>query len=163
MDVQSTASPPIIRPSRAEPDIKLSPEQQQVLNKVKSGQNVFFTGSAGTGKSVLLREIIEWCHETNREVAVTASTGIASVNIGGCTLHSWAGVKLGEGSPDQLLKKLLGQDRNWRKKQGERQKLQTVPQEDGCIDEVRDCDSIVVRRWRRCQCLIIDESKPLDP
>ncbi|KAK0473303.1 hypothetical protein IW261DRAFT_714731 [Armillaria novae-zelandiae] len=70
--------------------ICLSPEQQHVLNLVKAGRNVFFTGSAGTGKSVLLREIIKSLREKPGHVtAITASTGIASVNIGGTTLHSW--------------------------------------------------------------------------
>lgn len=79
----------------------------QVINK---RQNVFFTGSAGTGKSVLLRELIlrlrakhsRW-RQTNEDwdvlaaghVAVTASTGIAACNIRGCTLHSFAGIGLG--------------------------------------------------------------------
>ncbi|KAL1761009.1 hypothetical protein FB107DRAFT_255782, partial [Schizophyllum commune] len=39
--------------------IELSPEQRLVLDMVKTGKNVFFTGPAGTGKSVLLREIIK--------------------------------------------------------------------------------------------------------
>jgi ATP-dependent DNA helicase PIF1 len=75
---------------------------------VLRGKSVFFTGSAGmylavellfiqlyqgTGKSVLLREMIRnlKLHNGKRSLAITASTGIAAVNIGGCTLHSWAG------------------------------------------------------------------------
>ena len=38
--------------------VSLSREQQQVLDVVLSGQSVFFTGSAGTGKSFLLKRII---------------------------------------------------------------------------------------------------------
>jgi ATP-dependent DNA helicase PIF1 len=38
--------------------VKLTKEQKTVLESVKSGQNIFFTGSAGTGKSFLLRRII---------------------------------------------------------------------------------------------------------
>ncbi|KAE9395912.1 hypothetical protein BT96DRAFT_776522, partial [Gymnopus androsaceus JB14] len=55
--------------------IILSQEQKHVLEKVKNKENVFFTGSAGTGKSVLLREIIRHLRESRREVAITASTG----------------------------------------------------------------------------------------
>jgi len=48
----------------------------------------------GTGKSVLIREIIRWAGRVHRIVFVTASTGMAAVNIGGMTLHSWAGCGL---------------------------------------------------------------------
>jgi len=39
----------------------------------------------------LLREIIKSLARTGTTTAITASTGIAAVNIGGVTLHSWAG------------------------------------------------------------------------
>lgn len=76
--------------------IFLSKEQKQVLNLVtKKNQSVFFTGPAGTGKSVLMRAIIsdlkkKWAKHPER-LAVTASTGLAACNIGGITLHSFAG------------------------------------------------------------------------
>ena len=41
--------------------VVLTGEQKAVLQAVLSGQNVFFTGSAGTGKSFLLRRIIGKC------------------------------------------------------------------------------------------------------
>jgi Cdc6-like AAA superfamily ATPase len=54
-----------------------------VCNLVFSGKNVFFTGSAGTGKSFLLREIVkQLCKMKNKDtVFVTATTGIAACNI----------------------------------------------------------------------------------
>lgn len=92
----------------------------QVINK---RQNVFFTGSAGTGKSVLLRELIlrlrakhsRW-RQTNEDwdvlaaghVAVTASTGIAACNIRGCTLHSFAGIGLGVEPFEKLCWRVKG-------------------------------------------------------
>lgn len=53
----------------------------------------------GTGKSVLLREIIsrlklKWKIRPEA-VAVTAATGIAACHVGGTTLHSWAGIGIG--------------------------------------------------------------------
>ncbi|KAH9081885.1 PIF1-like helicase-domain-containing protein [Lactarius deliciosus] len=96
------------------PKIVLSEEQANILNKVKKGSNVFITGPAGTGKTVLLHEIIKCLrlrfpgHQT--AVAVTASTGIASISIGGTTLHSWAGIGLGEGTVERLSGKILGTD-----------------------------------------------------
>jgi hypothetical protein len=91
--------------------IFLSDEQKAVLDAVVSrGKSMFFTGSAGTGKSVLMREIItnlrkKFRHEPDR-VAVTASTGLAACNIGGVTLHSFAGIGLGKEPVPELVKKV---------------------------------------------------------
>ena len=66
---------------------------------VNDGQNVFLTGMAGTGKSTMLRALIE---ELGDEVTVTASTGIAALNIGGSTVHRWSGMMLGPKRGDQV-------------------------------------------------------------
>ena len=72
------------------------------------GLNIFYTGSAGTGKSVLLRELIKSLKRKygSEEVAVTASTGLAACNIGGITVHSFSGIGLGKGDANQLFKKV---------------------------------------------------------
>ncbi len=89
----------------------LSEEQRKVLNLVtEDHKSLFFTGSAGTGKSVLLREIIKTLRTKNKtqpdRVAVTASTGLAACNIGGVTLHSFAGIGLGKEDIPSLVKKI---------------------------------------------------------
>ena len=95
------------RPAR----VFLSEEQQHVLNLVlEKKKSVFFTGSAGTGKSVLMREIISalrkvYTREPDR-VAVTASTGLAACNVGGVTLHSFAGIGLGKEDVPELVRKI---------------------------------------------------------
>ncbi len=48
-------------------------------------RSVFLTGKAGTGKTTLLREIIETTH---KNTVVVAPTGIAALNAGGVTIHS---------------------------------------------------------------------------
>lgn len=60
------------------------------------GNNVFFTGAAGSGKSYLLRRIISSFPPDN--LIITASTGIAACLIGGITLHSFAGIGAGDKS-----------------------------------------------------------------
>lgn len=63
----------------------------------------------GTGKSVLLREIISSLKKKFKNsdaVAVTASTGMAACNIGGTTIHSFSGIGLGIEAPDVLIMKV---------------------------------------------------------
>lgn len=64
-----------------------NPEFQNVWNLVQhTSQSVFLTGKAGTGKSTFLKYI---CANTQKKYVVLAPTGIAAVNVGGQTLHSF--------------------------------------------------------------------------
>ncbi|KAI3399093.1 hypothetical protein diail_7893 [Diaporthe ilicicola] len=116
--------------------ISLSNEQEHVKKLVcEKGQSVFFTGPAGTGKSVLMRAIIQdlkkkYAKDPER-LAVTASTGLAACNIGGMTLHSFAGIGLGKDDAQTLVKKIR---RNGKAK----------------------------NRWMRTRVLIVDEISMVD-
>lgn len=60
---------------------------KDVLDIIRFTNNsIFLTGKAGTGKSTLLKYI---CEETKKEHVVLAPTGIAAINVGGATLHSF--------------------------------------------------------------------------
>lgn len=89
----------------------LSAQQQDIVDRVLAGENIFFTGSAGTGKSVVLRAIIRALEKPTgwrrKKFAVTASTGIAALNIGGRTVHSWAGIGLGLKPASTLAENIL--------------------------------------------------------
>lgn len=82
--------------------INLNSKQQFALDNVKQGKNVFITGSAGVGKSMLIKEIRNWCQEEGKEVMVTATTGVAAANVNGMTLHAWAGIGLGKSKKDKM-------------------------------------------------------------
>lgn len=107
---QGDSAPKQDQPSKSA-KIFLSDEQRAVLDAVVDrGKSIFFTGSAGTGKSVLMREIIKGLRVKYRRepdrVAVTASTGLAACNIEGVTLHSFAGIGLGKEPVPELVKKV---------------------------------------------------------
>jgi len=76
-----------------EDDFDPTPEDRFMV-WAKSFGNVFLTGQAGTGKSTLLREFLSRV-EGVRDVAITAPTGIAALNVGGTTVHRWCGMRLG--------------------------------------------------------------------
>lgn len=101
----------LLQPKLSVTPISLSDEQNKVLDLViNQSKSVFFTGSAGTGKSVLMRAIIselkkKYFREPDR-VAVTASTGLAACNIGGVTLHSFGGIGLGKDEVPALVRKI---------------------------------------------------------
>lgn len=66
--------------------------QQEALNILKTGANVFLTGEPGSGKTHTINEYIRYLRRSKIRVAVTASTGIAATHLGGMTVHSWSGI-----------------------------------------------------------------------
>lgn len=113
--------------------VVLSDEQIGVRELVLRGHSLFFTGAAGTGKSVLLRELIKSLHIKHHysRVAVTASTGLAALNIQGETLHRFAGIGLGAETVPVLVKRIKA-------------KQETL------------------QRWKQCSVLVIDEISMVD-
>ncbi|KAG5510965.1 hypothetical protein JKF63_06466 [Porcisia hertigi] len=111
----------------------LSIEQQYAFHTaVREQRSVFITGGAGTGKSHLLRTIIRALPAS--PTFVTATTGIAALNLSGTTLHSFVGcgIPSAKSTRDSLL---------------------------GAVYSKQRC----VRSWRVCQTLIIDEVSMLEP
>lgn len=83
--------------------IKLSKGQQRALDDALDGKNLFITGPGGVGKSFLIEEIItQLSRQRYKSVAVTASTGIAAVNIGGMTIHSFLKTGLCQNIPELI-------------------------------------------------------------
>lgn len=84
------------------PDVSsLSEQQKSVIAAFESGKNILVTGGAGTGKSYLL-SFLKRNYGPSR-LEVTASTGIAAVNIGGSTIYSWAGIGLANMPLDKII------------------------------------------------------------
>jgi ATP-dependent DNA helicase PIF1 len=106
----------------------LSEQQRRVMSAVLHGYNIFFTGSAGTGKSFLLKYLISRLSPDT--TFVTASTGIAASHIGGITLHMFAGI-----TNDLIVNKVS-------------------PEE--CAQKIM-ANSLKLNKWRKCKCLIVDE------
>lgn len=80
--------------------------QSKALAILKSGRNVFLTGSAGAGKTYVLNQYIQYLKEHKVGVAVTASTGIAATHMNGQTIHSWSGIGIRDDISIRHLSKL---------------------------------------------------------
>ena len=110
-------------------------QREAVSRCVHGGGNYFITGSGGTGKSTVLKQVIlelrDIYHEDASKVVVTASTGAAACCISGSTLHSFAGIQLGTDAISV------------------------------CIRKVRS-DKFARQRWRNTEVLIVDEVSMLN-
>lgn len=93
--------------------------QSKALAILKSGRNVFLTGSAGAGKTYVLNQYINYLKEHKIPVATTASTGIAATHMNGQTIHSWAGI----GIKDEITYKQMS---NLKEKKYFRDKMDNV-------------------------------------
>lgn len=88
---------------------QLTDEQRKAFDLIEQGKSIFLTGPGGTGKSFLLKTIYEEIPtRTGKHVSVTAMTGCAALLLGkhAKTLHSWAGIGLGQETASVLAVKI---------------------------------------------------------
>lgn len=95
----------------------LNDEQCQVVESILSGHSTFFTGPAGSGKSHVLKTLLKantlgvgGRNGRPRKVVVTATTGVAACNVGGITIHSFAGVGSGSASAADMARRVMGNE-----------------------------------------------------
>lgn len=69
----------------------LCQEQQEVVDCIMAGHNVFYTGSAGCGKSTVLKTFVPLLREQGKTVKIVAPTGKAALDINGSTTWTFAG------------------------------------------------------------------------
>jgi len=85
-------------------------KQREALEILKTGENIFLTGSAGSGKTFLLNQYIEYLKENKINISITASTGIAATHLNGRTIHSWSGIGINEELTKAQMKALKDRD-----------------------------------------------------
>ena len=78
-------------------------QQKTALKLLKSGENVFITGSAGTGKTYLLNLYIDYLKERRVYPTVVAPTGIAASHLKGQTIHSYFSLGIRESIDDGFV------------------------------------------------------------
>ncbi|CAK4033949.1 ATP-dependent DNA helicase PIF1 [Lecanosticta acicola] len=85
----------LVPPDQPQPAPRNEPvlcqEQQEVVDLILAGKNVFYTGSAGCGKSTVLKSFVPKLRELGKEVRIVAPTGKAALDINGSTTWTFAG------------------------------------------------------------------------
>ncbi|CUF95200.1 DNA repair and recombination precursor, putative [Bodo saltans] len=76
----------------------LTADQALAVKTAASGKCMYVAGSAGTGKTVVLKAIYAELVRKGLKVALTATTGAASVNLGGCTIHHALSIPVAAGA-----------------------------------------------------------------
>ena len=100
--------------------VELNEQQKLVKRLVEEGKNIFITGSAGTGKSFTLKQIILalWKKHGKHRVGITSTTGMGATLIQGTTFHSYLGIGVSsEFEQDVILKQIIRLNRalsNWK-------------------------------------------------
>jgi len=82
-------------------------KQTTALNILKSGKNVFITGSAGTGKTYLLNLYTKYLKERRVYPTIVAPTGIAASHLGGQTIHSFFALGIRESIDEGYVEFLM--------------------------------------------------------
>ena len=82
-------------------------EQSTALDILKIGENVFITGSAGTGKTYLINEYIEYLKNRRVIPAIVAPTGLSASHIKGQTIHSFFGIGIRDVVDNAFIELLL--------------------------------------------------------
>jgi ATP-dependent DNA helicase PIF1 len=87
----------------------LSVEQKYSFAKFMQGQNLFVTGPGGTGKTRLIQFMVEYMNSIGKPHQVCALTGCAAtlLNCKAKTIHSWSGIKLGKGVPEDIIRRVV--------------------------------------------------------
>jgi len=89
-------------------DLELSDTQRNAFSKFRSGESMLILGSAGTGKTRLVKEFYKYVkrNDETKTMYITSTTGISAYNIGGITINSFMGIGTGDASIEVLLKRL---------------------------------------------------------
>lgn len=99
-------TPMISRETIIEADnCSLSTEQLIAFEKFKSGENLLITGPGGTGKTYLIKTLVRYALNNNKNISVCALTGCAAVLLqcNARTIHSWSGIRLAKGPVQKII------------------------------------------------------------
>ena len=111
-----------------------------------SGENIFITGSAGVGKTAIIKLFVK-AYKLQKIMGVTSTTGISALLFGGTTIHSFLGIGFGQGSVESLNKKI--QNRSFIRKRWIELEILIIDEISMLPPELFDKIEALARRIRR--------------
>ena len=90
-------------------NVTFNKNQKLALEAMIDGKNIFLTGPSGTGKSFLINYFKDLVKK-HKNIAITSTTGISALLIGGTTLHSFLGIGLGSSTVEEMIKNVESKD-----------------------------------------------------
>lgn len=92
--------------SRLEEWSGLTELQKEFFRKFFTRKNILISGPAGTGKTYCIKLLTHFLDSKSIFYGTTATTGVAALNLGGSTLHSWSGMGLADDDGMDLINKV---------------------------------------------------------
>lgn len=124
-------------------------KQLTALNILKSGKNVFITGSAGTGKTYLLNLYTQYLKERRVYPTIVAPTGIAASHLGGQTIHSFFSLGIRESIDEGYVDFLL--DKKYLKTRFSKLKLLIIDEVSMVSPELFSSMDLILRGFKRTE------------
>ena len=121
-------------------------KQNTALDILKSGKNVFITGSAGTGKTYLLNEYTQYLKERRVYPTIVAPTGIAASHLGGQTIHSFFSLGIRDSIDEGYVEFLL--DKKYLKTRFSKLKLLIIDEVSMISPEIFSAMDLILRGFK---------------
>lgn len=78
-----------------------------ILAAIQGEQNILISGPGGTGKTLCLKYICNYMADNDIPYGLCGSTGVAALNVGGQTLHSWGGIPVADISKELMYYRVI--------------------------------------------------------
>lgn len=129
--------------------MELNTDQRAALEALRSSDNVFLTGAAGSGKSFLLRHFLK--DKDPKSFPILATTGSAAILVGGRTFHSFFGLGIMEGGVKATVER-AGKNRRLMKRLKETESI--------IIDEISMLAATTLRAAEEIACVARGNTRP---
>lgn len=136
------------REEEEEVDLVYEENKAKLFKAIDDHKNVFLTGMAGTGKSFLIKNMVNE-YKDKMKIYITSTSGTSAALIGGKTIHSFSGIGMSN-SYDQAIARIKKLEDKKNKIKNTTNKGKGNEQIIDSIDQILDCDLLVIDEISMC-------------